>query len=123
MKILVADDEPEILSLYSETLEDTGHKVTTASNGREALDRFTADDYDLVLMDLSMPTMDGFECIAEMQKQGQNVPVIVMTGYYPDDFVAGRLQEMAVKVIDTLRKPIRMAILLDAVNRLCPEGS
>lgn len=118
MKILMADDEPEILTLYSEMLEGSGHRVTTAENGCEALNRFADDDYDLVLMDLSMPTMDGFECIAEMQKQEQDVPVVVMTGYYPDDFVVDRLRDLNVDVVGLLRKPVRITTLLNVVNRL-----
>ena len=118
MKILVADDEPEILNLYREMLEGCGHKVITAQDGREALGRFAAGDYDLVVMDLHMPNMDGFECIAEMQKQRKQVPVIVMTGYYPDDVIAGRFRDLEVEVMEILRKPVRITTLLNVVNRL-----
>ncbi len=118
MKILMADDEPEILTIYSEMLKACEHEVTTTQDGRQALDKFTAGDYDLVVMDLHMPIMDGFECLAEMQKLRQDVPVIVMTGYYPDDVVTSRLEGLGVDVIEILRKPVRIMTLWNVINRL-----
>lgn len=61
MKILLVDDARSILALMSSRLMSFGHEVTTAENGQIALEKFKADNYDLVLMDVEMPVMNGFE--------------------------------------------------------------
>ena len=53
-----------------------------------------------------------------MQKQRQNIPVMIMTGYHPDDFVASQLRDLKVDVVDMLRKPVRITALLNVINRL-----
>ena len=118
MKILLADDEPDILRLYREMLEGSGYEVATATDGREALDRFAAGDFDLVVMDLHMPNLNGSECIAEMQKQRPDVPVIVMTGYYPDDAVADQFRELGLEVPYTLRKPVTITTMWNAISHV-----
>ena len=117
MKILVADDEPEILDIYGEMLRLSGYEVTGALDGREALDRFSAEDYDLVLMDLYMPRMDGFQSIAEMQKL-RAVPTVIMTGHYPAHVVTERLRSMDLEVHETLSKPVTVTTLLNTIKRL-----
>ncbi|MDP6779928.1 MAG: response regulator [Candidatus Latescibacteria bacterium] len=117
MQILLADDEPQILHLYHEILEGCGCEVTTARDGHEALDRFAAGDHDVVVMDLHMPKMSGFDCIAEMQKQRRDVQVIILTGYYPDEVVADRVQGLGLEVVEALRKPVTITALWNAVSR------
>jgi len=121
MKILVADDEPEILDIYGEMLGLSGYEVTGAQDGHEALDRFRTGEYDLVVMDLYMPRMDGFQSIAEMQKL-RAVPILVMTGHYPAHAVAERLRSMDLDVHETLTKPVTVTTLLNAIKRLQPHN-
>ena len=116
MKILLADDEPEILRLYKELLQGNRHEVTTAQDGDEALERIDETAYDLLVLDLYMPKRDGFAVLAEMRRRGREVPVIVMTGHYPDDEIAKRMQGMSVE--EVLRKPVMITTLLNAVNRM-----
>ena len=116
MKILLADDEPEILRLYKEMLQGNRHEVTTAQDGDEALERIDETADDLLVLDLYMPKRDGFEVLAEMRRRGREVPVIVMTGHYPDDEIAKRMQGMSVE--EVLRKPVMITTLLNAVNRM-----
>ena len=116
MRVLVADDDPQILSIYGEMLQWSGCTVTEAKDGVEAFDRFQAGDYDLVLMDLHMPNMDGFQCIAQMQKQ-KKTPTIIMTGHYPSDAVTERLEAMNLEIADTLWKPITATDLFSSIKR------
>ena len=122
MNILLVDDEPEIRHLYGEMLEICGCTVETARDGAEAVSRAAADDYDLVVMDLHMPKMDGFESIARLRKANRHTPVIVITGYYPEDVVASRLRKMDLAVEQTLMKPVTFSALWRAVTHLGSAG-
>ncbi|MDP6776620.1 MAG: response regulator [Candidatus Latescibacteria bacterium] len=117
MRVLLADDEPEILELYLEMLEGCGHEVTTARDGREAFAEFARGGHDVVVMDLHMPNMSGFDSIAEMQKQKPDVQVIMLTGYYPEEVVTQRVRDMGLNVVATLRKPATITELWNAIGR------
>ncbi len=79
MKILLADDEPNVQRLYRQMLEGNGYDVTAAVDGQEALDKIMSETFDLMILDLSMPRLDGFEVMAKMKEAGKTTPVIVMT--------------------------------------------
>ena len=78
--ILVVDDDPAILALVSEVLEEAGFNVLTASDGREAIDRFVDRHPALVLLDLHLPILDGWQVQAKIRELGAKTPVIFMTG-------------------------------------------
>jgi len=85
MRILVAEDNPVNQTLAMRILEKLGHHVTLAINGREALDKSRSSDFDLVLMDVQMPHLDGLEAtklirVAE-KDTGKHVPIIAMTAH------------------------------------------
>ncbi len=61
MRILLADDEPTVQRLYRQMLEGSGFEVEAASDGQETLDKVTSEPFDLVILDLNMPRLDGFE--------------------------------------------------------------
>lgn len=114
MKILLADDERDILRIYSEMLAGNGFDVTSASNGMDVLRLLDDAEFDMLILDLFMPEMNGFEAISELREKGFTVPVIVMTGHFPDDVVHNRLKGLGVHVC--LRKPVMISTLLNAVN-------
>ena len=82
-KILVADDEPNIVRLLRLYLRNEGYDVVAAGNGREALERFHHDAPDLVLLDLMMPELGGFEVCSEIRRES-NVPVLMLTARSED---------------------------------------
>lgn len=87
MKILVVDDEKNILKLYQAELEDEGYTVVTANSGREALEAFEKENPDLVTLDILMPDMDGIQVLRQMKEKRPNIPIIMLTAYdYRDDF-------------------------------------
>jgi len=80
-KILVVDDEEQLALAVKIRLQSKGYKVTTASDGRQALEKIVTDKPDLILLDVLMPTMDGYSCLRELnQRHGRGkIPVIVLT--------------------------------------------
>ena len=82
-KILVADDEPNIVRLLRLYLRNEGYEIVTAGDGREALDRFHSDSPDLVLLDLMMPELGGFEVCSEIRRVS-SVPVLMLTARSED---------------------------------------
>ncbi|MEZ5925491.1 MAG: response regulator [Hyphomicrobiaceae bacterium] len=81
LKILLVEDNLANQLVASAYLRRAGHQVESASTGLEAIDRFYADDYDLVLMDIQMPSIDGLECARMIRTGTRNagVPIIALT--------------------------------------------
>lgn len=77
--IMVVDDEKYVRNLLERILGEAGYSVLTASNGREALDEASSGNVSLVLLDIRMPEMDGFQTL-ELIRQKSDVPVIMITG-------------------------------------------
>ena len=77
-RVLVADDEPAIRKVVRDALEREGHDVTTAIDGREALERFEESAFDLVVTDLAMPRVDGLELVKELRRKSP-LPILVLT--------------------------------------------
>lgn len=81
LKILVVDDEPDYCEVLRMILLEEQYRVTTCSNGKEALKILEKDDYDLVVTDLMMPDMNGDELLHEIKKTKPSTEVIIMTAY------------------------------------------
>jgi len=77
--ILVVDDAIENRELLSLVLEEMGVEVTTAKNGQEGVDKFMAADFDVVLMDIQMPVLDGYGAVAKLRESGTEKPVVALT--------------------------------------------
>ena len=81
MNILVVDDEEFVRETLADMLVMLGHKVESASGGREALHKLSSGDFDLVFTDLSMPEMDGWELAREIHRLRPDTNVILITGH------------------------------------------
>ncbi len=81
-KILVVDDEEGIRLLYKEELRDEGLDVDTAASGEEALAKLEKDKFDLVVLDIKMPGMDGIEVLRRIKEKWKGLPVILSTAYH-----------------------------------------
>ena len=87
--VLVVDDEKMIRSLLKMSLQRMGYEVTTADDGAEALELFQSNTFDLVLLDILMPNVDGFTVCSELRRVS-DVPIIMLTALNrPDDIVRG----------------------------------
>ncbi len=86
--ILVVEDEKDLLDIYQEVLEGAGYKVVTAENGKVALEKLSESPFDLVLLDLMMPEVDGMEVLkvirADKDGKYKNLKVIVLTNLSSD---------------------------------------
>lgn len=83
-RILLVEDDKNVRSLLKEELNDDGYSILSASNGKEALSILKRQDTekpDLIILDLRMPKMDGFETMGHILKSRQNTPVIIHTAY------------------------------------------
>ena len=78
-KILIVDDEPRIRELLRENLQYAGYACEEAGDGSAALSLLSGGGFDLVILDLMMPFMDGMTCLREMRNRHINTPVIILT--------------------------------------------
>ena len=86
--ILVVDDEPLIREILRETLEQEGHRVSEAENGKVAHGIIKRTDFDLIITDVKMPVMDGFTLMKQLGSLTDEVPVIVITSFSDIDVAA-----------------------------------
>lgn len=113
LRILVVDDEPLVCEMVKAMLMQDGHEVDTAPGGKEALTRFDADRFDLVLTDYRMPGMKGDQVATAIKKRLQPKPVILITGHPPNE---------APKAIDwVLLKPFSLLQLRLAISDVLEE--
>jgi len=79
--ILVVDDDKSILRTFTRILQKNGYKIDTAETGREAIERADKKHYDLALVDIRLPDMDGTDLLAKIKKQLKNTIKIMITGF------------------------------------------
>ena len=111
--LLVVDDEPRIVRLVSRVLASQGHGVETASTGEEALLKAAALDFDLVILDLLLPGIDGHTVLRELLAKNSRARVMVLSALGDLEARAQCLQEGAV---DYVAKPFAVADLLARVD-------
>lgn len=87
MDILVVDDQPGVRYLLDIVIKEIGHRVYTAQNGLEALEKVRSIKPDLVFMDVRMPLMGGLEALAKIKKNYPEIKVVIMTAYGSDDTI------------------------------------
>ena len=103
-RVLIVDDEPGLRQSLGLLLTDAGYTVTAEQNGRRALERATAEPFDLVLCDVRMPEMDGLTFLRNYRQRGGGALVIVMSAYGGEDAAIAAMKEGA---YDYLPKPFR----------------
>jgi CheY-like chemotaxis protein len=118
--ILVVDDDPDILEALSEILESEGFGVRRARNGREALDSLGAQLPGLILLDLMMPVMDGWEFVEQIRprRDWAEIPVIVLSA---DRNVSSKARSLG--AVGYLAKPFELRELLELVRSSIPGPS
>ena len=115
-RILVIDDEPELVELVKTWLESKGFEVTAAYNGREGIEKARNRDLSLIILDIRMPGMDGFEVLDRLRKSPdtQGMPVIMLTQKRETKSV---LKAMESGTTDYIMKPFSLKELLGLVRR------
>ena len=117
-RVLAIDDDAAICATVRAILERAGHHVVTAQDGRGGLKLLEADRFDLLLIDIFMPEMDGLETIRVLRGSRPALPIIVMSGAMTDGGIPDYLAfGTKLGAIEGLRKPFRPAALVEAVDR------
>lgn len=107
-KVLVAEDSSVIINLTKNVLMFENYNITAVKNGKQVLEKLGAEDFDLILMDINMPQMDGIECtkaIRSLEDQKKaSIPIVAITGNYKnytlDDFKKAGLNDYIQKPLD-----------------------
>lgn len=110
-RILVVDDERDVRSLVCHILLDQGYQVDSAVDGRDALDKIQASPPDLVVLDLMMPELDGWQVLRELQSFETRPRVVVLSAFGD----LGRVRDAG--AVGFLAKPFRFAQLVDTCQR------
>lgn len=112
-RILIVEDEVRIASFIAKGLRAEGHQTSIAADGRVGLDEALSGGYDLLILDIGVPTMDGFELLDQLRSQGSRMPVIVLTAR---DSVTDTVSALEGGADDYMPKPFRFAELLARVR-------
>ncbi|MCR5249473.1 MAG: response regulator transcription factor [Lachnospiraceae bacterium] len=111
-RILIVDDEPDIQELLAAYLQDAGYETATAGDGVEALSLFQKEQFDLILLDLMMPKIDGFG-VCELIRKESDIPVIMLTAMSDE---ANQLKGFELNIDDYVTKPFSMPVLLQKIR-------
>ncbi|HVC18618.1 MAG TPA: response regulator [Vicinamibacterales bacterium] len=117
-RVLVVDDEASIRDLLSKTLALAEYDVDAVPDGRSALERMRLYPYDLLIIDLKMPGMDGLSVIREAKRYKADLPVIIITGYSTE---ASAIEAVNLGVAGYLTKPFRVPQVLAAAAKALGE--
>lgn len=120
-KILIAEDEADIRELIKITLSFSGFEVVAAEDGRRALELAQEDSYDLIMMDVQMPHMDGYEACREMKKLPslRHIPIVFLSAKGQSSEVR---QGFGAGAIDYMLKPFAPDELITRINQILANG-
>ncbi len=121
-RILLVEDNEGIREMLARRLEGRGYEVLTASDGQEALDRASSDDPDVVLMDLSLPVLDGWDATRNLKaaEQTRHIPVIALTAHV----LEGERKAALLAHADEYEvKPVNFAQLLNKIEAFVAKQS
>ena len=107
-KILIVEDDLSIQALLHDFLQDAGYEIALASDGVEAISQFSSDKFDLVLLDIMLPKIDGYN-VCEVIRSQSNTPIVMLTAL---DSESDQLKGFDLLVDDYITKPFSMPILL-----------
>jgi two-component system CheB/CheR fusion protein len=119
--LLVVDDSEDTIAMLDQLLKTGGANVTTATNGADALRLASEREFDVILSDISMPGMDGFEFLQRLRKINgrQHVPVVAITGFGRSDDIE---RARAAGFYSHLTKPLNLQALAEVLQSLRTNG-
>jgi CheY-like chemotaxis protein len=115
--ILLVDDEVLAIMVLEQDLLDEGYRVTTAFDGKEALDHWHRGQFDALVTDLRMPVMGGDELIRHVRSEHAGLPVVVISGYVTED-VANHLKASLGHPLVIMAKPVGVEAVMDALRKM-----
>lgn len=112
-RVLLVDDEELFLKLLSERLEVRGLQVTSVTSGEDALARVEEQNFDVIVVDLAMPGIDGLDTLKLLKKQDPDLEIIMLTGH---GTVHNGIAAMKLGAEDFLEKPVDIGVLLEKIG-------
>lgn len=112
-RVLLVDDEEDFLKVLSERLKMRGLRVNTSISGEDALEKIEQQPFDAIIVDLSMPGMDGIETLKGIKKAHPDAEIIILTGH---GSVASGITAMKEGAFDFLEKPVNIEQLLGKID-------
>jgi DNA-binding response OmpR family regulator len=121
-RLLVVEDDPDIRSMMREALTRQGYEVSTATSGREVLGEVARSQPDLILLDLKMPGMDGYEVIRQLKAghDTQSIPIIVTTAS-PLDKERDKIRVLGMGATQYITKPLSLNSLISEIKKAISE--
>jgi two-component system response regulator VanR len=113
-RVLIVEDDPDILEMLGAWLSEAGYETIPAQDGMEAIDLFAQGQYDLVLLDLMLPKIDGFG-VCEWIRKRSGLPIVMLTAL---DGEAEQLRGYDLKIDDYVTKPFSMPVLLRKIGAI-----
>ncbi|MDP2207934.1 MAG: response regulator [Bacteroidota bacterium] len=117
-RILVVDDEDTLRTVLSQELKGEGYEVETAADGLLALDAIKQNKFDLVLLDIKMPNMDGFEVLKYIKQNHKDLKIIMLTGFAD---LKNAIESKKLGAEDFVSKPYDLVDLLTTIERVLSE--
>jgi len=114
-RILVADDEEALRNVLSSELEGEGYTVKSAADGQEAITLVQKNDFDLILLDIKMPNVDGFEVLKYVKDHAPKTKVVMLTGFAD---LKNAIESKKLGAEDFVSKPYDLVDLLTTVERV-----
>ena len=113
-KVLLVDDEEEFVETLAERMRTRGMDVSTSNSGADALQLVDEEDFDVVVLDLKMPGIDGLEALKRIKHRRPDIQVVLLTGYAS---VANGVEAIKEGALEFLEKPVDLASLTDAIHK------
>ena len=117
-KVLLVDDEEEFVETLAERMRSRGMDVATSNSGGDALDLIGREPYDVVVLDLQMPGMDGLEALARIKRRKPDIQVVLLTGHAT---VQKGVEAMKLGALEFLEKPIDLSTLSEIIHKANAE--
>lgn len=118
-KILIVEDDPSIQALLHDFIKEAGYSVVLAADGVEALAKYSQQDFDLVLLDIMLPKIDGYG-VCEVIRQKSDVPIIMLTAL---DSEENQIRGLDLQADDYITKPFSMPVLLRKIGAVLRRSS
>lgn len=115
LKILYVEDEIVLRDTTCNSLQSVLNEIVVADNGKEGLEKFKEDKFDLIVTDLSMPTMTGTDMIKEIKKIDPHIPIVITTAYGSQNKDIALLKEMGIE--EFVMKPVDIMKLVTSIDK------
>jgi DNA-binding NtrC family response regulator len=117
-KVLLVDDEEEFVATLAERMRSRGMDVATSNSGNDALELIDRESYDVVILDLKMPGMDGLEALARIKKRQPDIQVVLLTGHAT---VEKGVEAIKRGALEFLEKPVDLSTLSEVIHKAKAE--